>query len=133
VIDPPRKTRRFAAPVWAGLAARRAAPAAAQEPGGGQGRPGAGGPQSAGDDPSLAGPFVGITTDGTPVPGLFPVGATGVPTAPIRRAAEAFLAALSDAERAAVAFAVDDLEWRSWSHTDFYVRQGVSLGQMGDA
>jgi hypothetical protein len=40
----------------------------------------------------IADPFVGITTDGVLVPGLFPLGGTGVSTAPIRAAAETFLA-----------------------------------------
>ena len=42
---------------------------------------------------ALAQPFVGITTDGKPVPGLFALQQTGSPTAPIRQAAEAFLSA----------------------------------------
>src|SRR5262245_20946754 len=41
----------------------------------------------------LAEPFKGITTDGNPITGLFPVRSTGVSTAPVRKAADAFLAA----------------------------------------
>ena len=47
----------------------------------------------------LAEPFKGITTDGAPKPGLFEVRSTGVSTEPVRKAAEAFLAALSPAQR----------------------------------
>src|SRR5690606_2841372 len=39
----------------------------------------------------LAEPFRGVTTDGTVVPGLFPIRATGVTTEPVRIAAETFL------------------------------------------
>src|SRR5688500_355683 len=46
------------------------------------------------DAKGLAEPFKGITTDGTPEAGLFPVKSTGVSTEPVRTAAEAFLAAL---------------------------------------
>src|SRR2546423_2288600 len=45
-------------------------------------------------------PFVGITTDGTIVPGLFGREKTGVSTRPIQAAAEAFLAALDPMRRA---------------------------------
>ena len=40
----------------------------------------------------LAEPFKGITTNGTPMPGLFPIRSTGVSTEPVRVAAEAWLA-----------------------------------------
>src|SRR6218665_1263603 len=42
----------------------------------------------------LAEPFKGVTADGTVVPGLFGVKSTGVSTAPVQKAATAFLAAL---------------------------------------
>src|SRR6476659_4725688 len=42
----------------------------------------------------LAEPFKGITTDGQVVPGLFAIHSTGVSTEPVRKAADAFLAAL---------------------------------------
>ena len=48
----------------------------------------------------LAEPFKGITTNGTVEPGLFPIRSTGVSTEPVRKAAVAFLAALTaDAAR----------------------------------
>ena len=46
----------------------------------------------------LAEPFKGITTDGNVAPGLFPIQATGVSTASVRNAAEAFLASLSNVQ-----------------------------------
>lgn len=98
------------------------------------------------------GEFVGVTTDGTVVPDLFAVEATGLSAAPIVEAATAFLASLADDQRAptlvpttlvaapltddqraATLFAVDDDEWRMWSNVDGYARQGVSLREMDDA
>ena len=47
------------------------------------------------EEKGLAEPFKGITTDGTLVPGLFPLRATGVSTEPVRHAADTFLASLT--------------------------------------
>ncbi|HUF48341.1 MAG TPA: DUF3500 domain-containing protein [Vicinamibacterales bacterium] len=75
-------------------------------------------------------PFVGVTTSGTPVQGLFPIRATGVSTAPVREAAERFLGALTPAQRARTTFALDDDEWRLWNNVHRYTRQGVSFQEM---
>jgi hypothetical protein len=82
---------------------------------------------------ALAEPFVGLTTDGTPASGLFPLAATGVSTANVRFAAEALLASLDAAQRAALSFAVDDSEWRNWANVHRFPRQGVSLAEMNEA
>ena len=81
----------------------------------------------------LAEPFTGITTDGQVMPGLFPIQSTGVSTAPVRQAAEQFLAALTAEQRARTLFPVDDPEWRKWMNQHFYVRQGVSFLELSDA
>jgi hypothetical protein len=81
----------------------------------------------------LAEPFTGITTDGQVVPGLFPLQSTGVSTAPVRQAAEQFLAALTAEQRARTLFPVDDPEWRKWMNQHFYVRQGVSFRELSEA
>jgi len=78
----------------------------------------------------LSEPFKGITTHGTVTPGLFAVRSTGVSTEPVRKAADAFLAALTGPQRAATQFGVDDPEWRKWMNQDFYVRQGVGFKDM---
>jgi len=78
----------------------------------------------------LAEPFKGITTDGTPRTGLFPVRSTGVSTAPVQQAAGAFLKALTPDQRSKTVFATDDDEWRKWMNQHFYVRQGVSFEEM---
>jgi hypothetical protein len=74
-----------------------------------------------------------MTTNGTVQSGLFSIASTVVSTASVRTAAESFLASLTDDQRAATTFAVDDLEWRKWSNVDSYQRQGVGLEQMSDA
>ena len=78
-------------------------------------------------------PFKGVTTNGTVTPGLFPIKASGVSTAPVRAAAEKFLAALTEAQRAATAYPVDDEEWRKWNNVHRYARQGVSFKEMTPA
>src|SRR5687767_11843869 len=51
------------------------------------------------EERGLAEPFKGITTDGKVVGGLFPVRSSGVSTAPVRKAAEGFLASLTPEQR----------------------------------
>ena len=80
----------------------------------------------------LAEPFKGITANGSIEPGLFGIHSTGVSTAPIRIAAERFLASLDPQRRDRTMFAVDDPEWRKWMNQHFYVRQGVSFQEMTD-
>ncbi|MGH8188900.1 MAG: DUF3500 domain-containing protein [Steroidobacteraceae bacterium] len=81
----------------------------------------------------LAEPFKGVTTNGELVSGLFPIRSSGVSTEPVRRSAEAFIAALTEAQRTKALYPVDDDEWRKWMNPHFYVRQGVSFGEMNDA
>src|SRR5256712_1065587 len=81
----------------------------------------------------LAEPFKGITTNGAIEPGLFAIKSTGVSTEPVRKAADALLAALNKAQRGKTVFGVDDVEWRKWMNQDYYVRQGGSFLEMTDA
>jgi hypothetical protein len=94
--------------------------------------PAAGGPASR-EAAALAEPFRGITTDGKVQPGLFHIRSTGVTTAPVRKAADAFLAALTPEQRARTTFPVDDIEWRKWMNVHRYNRQGVSFLEMTEA
>jgi hypothetical protein len=80
----------------------------------------------------LAAPFNGVTATGRIEPGLFSIRSTGVSTDPVRRAADAFLAALTPDERRKTMFPVDDVEWRKWMNQHFYVRQGVSFAEMSE-
>ena len=81
----------------------------------------------------LAEPFKGVTTSGQVMPTLFGIRSTGVSTAPVKKAAEAFLAALTPEQRAKTKFAVEDDEWRKWMNQHFYVRQGVSFQELSPA
>ena len=78
----------------------------------------------------LAEPFRGVTTNGTIAPGLFGIRSTGVSTEPVREAAVALLASLTPQQRAGTTFGVGDNEWRKWMNQHFYVRGGVSFGEM---
>jgi hypothetical protein len=78
----------------------------------------------------LAEPFKGVTADGTVKPGLFAIRSTGVSTEPVRKAADAFLAALTAEQKKQTKFALDDDEWRKWMNQHFYRRQGVSFEEM---
>ena len=68
----------------------------------------------------LAEPFKGITTNGTPRAGLFPLRSTGVSTAPVLTAARSFLAALTPPQLSRTTFAVDARRFR--------VSRDVTLG-----
>jgi len=87
----------------------------------------------AAEKPGLAAPFKGITANGEIERGLFTIRSTGVSTAPVRGAVEAFLAGLTKAQRKKTTYAVDDDEWRKWMNQSFYVRQGVSFLEMTPA
>jgi hypothetical protein len=82
---------------------------------------------------ALKEPFKGITTHGTVTPGLFPIRSTKVSTAPVREAANKFLAALTPEQRAKTVYKADDIEWRMWNNVHRYTRQGVSFKEMTDA
>jgi hypothetical protein len=84
------------------------------------------------EERGLAEPFKGVTTDGNVVPELFAVRSTGVSTAPVRQAAETFLAALTKEQRAKTTFAEDDSEWRKWMNQHFYLRQGTGFNEMSE-
>jgi hypothetical protein len=81
----------------------------------------------------LVEPFKGVTTNGTVIPDLFPIRATGVSTDQVRQAAERFLAGLTQEQRSRTAYPVDDIEWRKWNNVHRYARQGVSFKEMTEA
>lgn len=80
----------------------------------------------------LAQPFKGISTNGTLQPGLYKIKSSGVSTAPVKKAADEYLAALSAEQRGRTKFPLDDDEWRKWMNQHFYVRQGVSLSELNE-
>jgi len=84
----------------------------------------------AAEEKGLAEPFKGVTANGTVEPNLYSIKKTGVPTEPLRKAAQAFLASLSADQRARTLFSVDDDEWRKWMNQHFYRRQGIGFEDM---
>jgi hypothetical protein len=85
------------------------------------------------NDRRIAEAYTGITSPGGIERGLFSLRSTGVSTEPVRRAALAFLQALTPQQRAQTTFAADDAEWRKWANQDVYLRQGVSFLEMTEA
>ncbi|HAT26127.1 MAG TPA: hypothetical protein DCS89_03865 [Gammaproteobacteria bacterium] len=81
---------------------------------------------------AMSKPFRGVATSAGIVEGLFPVRSTGLSAAPVRIAAEDFLATLDSGELSRAQFAIDDLEWRNWSNVDvgIFARHGISLEEM---
>ncbi|WP_369263100.1 DUF3500 domain-containing protein [Streptomyces sp. R35] len=92
-------------------------------PGGGTGGPG---------NQSITEEFFGLTTDGKRIDDLYTIHSTGVATAPVIAAANAFLAGLTDTQKTTTQFTVHSTEWRLWSNVDSYERQGVTLADMTD-
>jgi hypothetical protein len=82
----------------------------------------------------LAKPFKGITTDGTPVPGLFRLHKTGLSLEPVAAAANTFLGALGPALKEKASFALDSTAWQAWSNIHpFMMRHGVCLDELSVA
>ena len=79
---------------------------------------------------ALAEPFKGITTDGNLVPNLYSIKSKKISTEPVRRAADALIATLSNQQRAKALFAIESDEWRRWSNVSRYPRNGISLREM---
>jgi hypothetical protein len=76
--------------------------------------------------------FVGVTTDGTPLPDLYEPRHTGVSTVPVMRAGAAFLAALTPEQRAETWYDVTADQWLNWSNVDYFPRRGVRLRDLTD-
>lgn len=81
---------------------------------------------------ALAEPFIGISSDGSPPSGLYPIKKTGVSTEPVIQAAEQFLSSLTDGQRDKIQFPVNDSEWRNWANIHRFPREGVSLAEMSE-
>lgn len=83
-------------------------------------------------DRSLAEPLRGVTVGEDLQEGLFPLAKTGISVEPIVQAAERFLDGLSSADRDVASFAIDDdVTWRSWHNTHFFLmRHGLLMSEM---
>ena len=75
-------------------------------------------------------PFIGITSNGSPLTDLYLVKNTGITTSPIVGAARALISSLNENQQEKISFPVDDLEWRNWANVHRFQRQGVSLNEM---
>ena len=85
---------------------------------------------------TLADAFKGVTTDGKVVPSLYSIRHTGLSTAGVRHAAQAFLDSLTEEQRRKTAFAFDSNEWRTWSNVPsppHPPRAGVLIDELTDA
>ncbi len=79
-------------------------------------------------------PFVGVTTDGIPLEGLYVLPELGTGDAALVNAALRFLDALDTEQRDRVSYPLDAPEWRAWSNPEFVVhRVGLRLEDLSDA
>ena len=79
-------------------------------------------------------PFVGVTTDGRALDGLFSSRPTGIDPRPIADAALAFIDALSAEQRQRATFDMDAQEWRTWINVHMnHFRHGVMLEDLDSA
>ena len=86
-----------------------------------------------GAEAELAQAFKGVTANGEAVRGLFPIERTGVSTAPLRAAAQAFLAALTPEQREKTLLPIGAAEWRRWSNVHMtLMRHGLCFVEMGE-
>ena len=79
-------------------------------------------------------PFVGITTSGVAVPGLYELASEGAPTAEAAQAARDYLAALQQPDRARAVLALNAVEWRLWINAFLtFPEHGLLLQELPDA
>jgi len=81
---------------------------------------------------AIAEGFTGITAKGEVTPRLFKLAQTGVSTAPVIDAANAFLAALDADQRKRASFATDDDEWRKWANQHSFKRDGIGFEELSE-
>ena len=80
---------------------------------------------------AMAQPLKGITTDGTPITGLFPIQKTGQSLNSVVEAAQMFLSLLSPEQRAAGSFDLDSGPWQAWHNMHVYMlRHGAPMHEM---
>jgi hypothetical protein len=78
--------------------------------------------------------FTGITTDGSPVAGLFSLAPNGAPVEAMIEASRALLARLAPESRAKMHFPVESDRWRRWQNTELYVEDwGLRLEELDDS
>ena len=76
-------------------------------------------------------PLVGITTDGSALPGLFTLAPNGAPGEAMVVATLRLIAGLAPEQRQALMFDIDAREWRRWNNTEMYVyKYGLRLEEV---
>ena len=86
-----------------------------------------------GIDARVSKPFVGLTTDGAPIPDLYSLADVGAPGAAMVTAASAVLRECSDDEQAKVRHPIDAVEWRKWANPELYInRHGLRLDELAE-
>jgi hypothetical protein len=84
-------------------------------------------------DGLISAPLVGITTDGDPIPDLFPLRDTGSSLTEISDAAVGFLGKLDTNQREVVSYSLDSDVWRRWSNVHpFLMRHGLLIEVLDD-
>lgn len=79
----------------------------------------------------LSDPFLGVTTDRTPIPGLYSIaGPGGESNSELVRAANAYLDSLTHVQREKTRFDVSDDQWWLWSNVRLTVRWGLGLHEI---
>ncbi len=76
-------------------------------------------------------PFTGVTTGGSPLPGLFSLREEDAPAQNAARAATWLLSLMTVAERAKACFDVTSDQWRNWQNTEIFVEShGLRLEEL---
>jgi len=78
-------------------------------------------------------PFVGITSGGSRVEGLYPLPARSLPDPGPAAAASGLLECLTTQQRAKLCYPLDAPQWRGWSNPEFvFFRNGLRLEEQSD-
>jgi len=78
-------------------------------------------------------PFVGVTVDGTPAPGLFPLLDATVSTRAAALAARCYLDTLAPHQRTVAALPMDSPNWRRWTNAfPTWAPKGLQLGRLSE-
>lgn len=79
-------------------------------------------------------PFVGVTTDGAPITGLFLLSDDAFDSIPAESSARAYLAELSPDDRARAVSAIDSVDWRLWTNAFLvFPEHGLRLENMTES
>lgn len=79
-------------------------------------------------------PYVGITTGGQPVPGLYPLVDTGISPRKAVDAARAYLGALEEYQLLVARLPMDSPDWRLWTNAlPVWTPKGVRLDRLSEA